>query len=101
VEMRRAYRRRRNYIHAALTEAGLPCDPPRGAFYIFPYIGHFELSAQDFAMRLLEEENVACVPGTAFGACGEGFLRCSFATGMDDLKEACARIGRFTARLRK
>jgi aminotransferase len=101
VEMRRAYRRRRNYIHAALTEAGLPCDPPRGAFYIFPYIGHFELSAHDFAMRLLEEENVACVPGTAFGACGEGFLRCSFATGMDDLKEACARIGRFTARLRK
>ncbi len=99
-EMRRAYRLRRNFIHGALNDADMPCEPPRGAFYIFPAIGHFGMPSKAFALRLLEEENVACVPGTAFGACGEGFLRCSFTTGMEDLKEACARIQRFTGRLR-
>jgi len=98
-EMREAYRLRRNYIHAALNDAGLPCARPGGAFYIFPRIEGTGLTSHDFAMRLLEEENVACVPGTAFGACGEGFVRCSYATGMESLKEAGDRIARFVKRL--
>ena len=97
-EMRDAYRMRRNYIHAALNDAGLPCERPGGAFYIFPRIEATGLTAHDFAMQLLEEENVACVPGTAFGACGQGFVRCSYATGMESLKEAGDRIARFVKR---
>mgnify|MGYP002869676730 CR=1 FL=1 len=80
---------------ASLQEMGLDCFPPKGAFYVFPSIRNTGLSSDDFAVRLLEEQNVACVPGNAFGASGEGFLRCSYATGMEQLKEAMARIGRF------
>jgi len=98
--MRSEYRKRRNFMCASLHDMGLPCHVPRGAFYAFPYIGEFGLSAADFALRLLNEEKVACVPGTAFGASGQGFLRCSYATGLDDIKEAMARMAAFVGRLR-
>jgi aminotransferase len=74
---------------------GLPCHVPEGAFYAFPYIGDTGLTAHEFAVRLLEEENVACVPGTAFGPPGEGFLRCSYATELDEIKIAMERLARF------
>ncbi len=98
--MKAEYQRRRNYIHATFTELGIPCPRPLGAFYAFPEIRKFGLSAKDFSLRLLAEEKVAAVPGTAFGACGEGFIRCAYATSMDEIKEALARIGRFIQRLR-
>lgn len=97
--MLRAYEQRRNFLHASFTEAGIPMHNPAGAFYAFPQIGKFGLSARDFAVRLLDAENVAVVPGTAFGACGEGFVRCSYATGMEQLKEAVKRIVRFVGTL--
>lgn len=99
IEMRENYRGRRNYIHAALNEIGLPCHLPRGAFYAFPHVGRFGLSSKEFALRLLDEENVACVPGTAFGESGEGFIRCAYAADMSEIKEAMARMGSFAARL--
>ncbi|MCS7091480.1 MAG: aminotransferase class I/II-fold pyridoxal phosphate-dependent enzyme [Verrucomicrobiota bacterium] len=98
-EMVDEYRRRRNFIASALADLGLPCTRPRGAFYAFPDIRRFGLSSKDFALRFLREEKVAVVPGTAFGACGEGFLRCAYATGMEQLKEAMRRLGRFLQRL--
>jgi aminotransferase len=98
-EMRDEYRRRRNIMVKSLNKSGIPCISPKGAFYTFPYIGDFGISAHDFAMRLLEAENVACVPGTAFGKCGEGFIRCSYATAMDQIKEALVRIARFVKTL--
>jgi aminotransferase len=98
-DMKEAYRRHRNYIHAALTDMGLQLHKPRGAFYAFPYVGHLGLRSKEFALRLLEEERVACVPGTAFGPHGEGYVRCSYATGLNDLKVAMDRMGRFVARL--
>ena len=100
-EMRSSYEKRRNFICAALNESGLPCHVPKGAFYVFPYVGDYGLSSKEFALRLLDEENVACVPGSAFGACGEGFLRCAYATDIEELKEATVRIARFVERLRK
>lgn len=99
-EMREEYNRRRRFILASFREMGLPCVTPEGAFYAFPQIGHLGLSSREFSLRLLEEERVAAVHGTAFGECGEGFLRCSYATAMDDLKEAMRRMARFVARLR-
>jgi aminotransferase len=98
--MRDEYRRRRNYIANAFKDMGLPCSYPRGAFYAFPYIGDLGVSSHDFAMRFLEEEDVAVVPGTAFGSCGEGYVRCSYATAMDDIKEAMVRFERFIGRLK-
>jgi len=98
--MRTEYRKRRNFMCASLRDMGLPCHVPRGAFYAFPYIGEFGLSAADFALKLLNEEKVACVPGTAFGPSGQGFLRCSYATGLDDIKEAMSRMAAFVGRLR-
>ncbi len=100
-EMRSSYEKRRNFICAALNEMGLPCHVPQGAFYVFPYIGDYGLTSKEFALRLLDEENVACVPGSAFGACGEGFLRCAYATDLEEIKEATVRMARFVARLRK
>ncbi len=99
VQMRDEYRRRRNVLHASLNDMGLTCDKPQGAFYAFPYIGDTGLSSKDFALRLLEEQSVACVPGTAFGSCGEGHLRCCYATSMQDLEEALKRIKTFVASL--
>ena len=98
-EMHESYRQRRNVIAAGLNRAGLPCRPPNGSFYIFPSIRHTGLSSFDFAMQLLEAENVACVPGTAFGRSGEGFIRCAFTAHMDDIREAVTRIQRFVASL--
>lgn len=99
--MRSEYLRRRNFITHSLNEMGLPCHLPGGAFYAFPSIACTGMKSLDFALKLLEEENVACVPGTAFGACGEGFLRCAFATSMDDLKTAMKRMASFVERHRK
>jgi aminotransferase len=97
--MKGEYKKRRNYIHASLEEMGLPCVRPDGAFYAFADISKFGMTAKEFALKLLDEENVACVPGTAFGACGEGFIRCSYATSFDDIKEAMVRIARFIEKL--
>lgn len=99
--MREEYDRRRRFVLASFREMGLPCVTPEGAFYAFPQIGHLGLSSREFSLRLLEEERVAAVHGAAFGECGEGFLRCSYATAMDDLKEAMRRMARFVARLRE
>jgi aminotransferase len=97
--MRESYRRRRNLICGRLNDMGLTCHVPDGAFYAFPDIRATGLSSREFALRLLEEENVACVPGTAFGAAGEGFLRCCYATDVDLIKEAMDRMERFVGRL--
>ena len=93
------YRRRRNFIAGAFAEMGLACHRPLGAFYAFPSIARFGLSSRDFALKLLHEERVAVVPGTAFGACGEGFVRCAYATSLANIKEAMTRLQRFLARL--
>ena len=93
--MKGEYKKRRNYIHSSFEEMGIPCIYPDGAFYAFVDISKFGMTSKEFALRLLDEQNVACVPGTAFGACGEGFIRCSYATAMDEIKEAMARIARF------
>lgn len=78
---------------------GIECFEPYGAFYMFPSIKKFGMSSDEFATRLLKEEKIAVVPGTAFGDCGEGFLRISYAYSIDDLKAALERIGRFIKKL--
>jgi aminotransferase len=93
--MRDAYRQRRNFICGALNEMGLDCFLPAGAFYVFPSIRGTGLTSRDFALRLLEQESVACVPGDAFGACGEGHVRCCYATDIALIREAMARMERF------
>jgi aminotransferase len=95
LEMRDQYRVRRNFIVNALKSLGLPCHMPRGSFYAFPSVRPTGLSSQAFAVRLLEQEKVACVPGGAFGPTGEGYLRCCFATSLEKLEEAMVRLGRF------
>jgi aminotransferase len=97
--MKGAYRERRDFLVSRLNEMGIDCHSPGGAFYVFPDISKFGLSSQEFAMQFLEAEQVAAVPGTAFGECGEGFLRCCYATGMDGLKEAMIRLERFIGTL--
>ena len=97
--MKAEYKTRRNFIHGSFEEMGIPCIRPDGAFYAFADISKFGMSAREFALKLLDEQNVACVPGTAFGACGEGFIRCSYATSLDDIKEAMVRIARFIEKL--
>lgn len=99
--MRNEYRTRRNFIHASLNEMGLPCHLPQGAFYAFPSIAGHGLTSKDFALRLLDEQKVACVPGSAFGKCGEGFLRCAFAADLDDIKEAMKRMAVFVKSLKR
>ncbi len=98
--MRESYDQRRRFLMHAFKEMGLKCFEPFGAFYVFPSIAEFGLTSDEFAMRLLEEEHVAVVPGTAFGACGEGFLRISYAYSIEALKAALARIDRFIKRLK-
>ena len=98
--MRQAYDERRRVIVDGLNAAGLPTFEPEGAFYAFPDITSTGLSSEDFAQRLLEEEHVACVPGSAFGPSGEGYLRCSYATALDQIEEAVKRIARFADRVR-
>lgn len=97
-EMRAAYDERRRYIVDGLNDAGLPTFEPEGAFYCFPDIRSTGLSSEDFAQQLLQEEHVACVPGDAFGPSGAGYVRCSYATGLDDIQEAVRRIQRFAAK---
>ncbi|MBN2703641.1 MAG: aminotransferase class I/II-fold pyridoxal phosphate-dependent enzyme [Pontiellaceae bacterium] len=97
--MREEYKKRRNFIYASFEEMGIPCIYPKGAFYAFVDISQFGMSSKEFALKLLDEQNVACVPGTAFGPCGEGFIRCSYATAMEDIKEAMVRIARFVEKL--
>src|SRR5271170_4366883 len=94
LEMRDQYRLRRNFLVHAFREMGLPCFEPRGAFYLFPSIKSTGRTSQDFAFGLLKQEKVAVVPGTAFGPSGEGYVRCSYATGMDQLEIAAQRIKR-------
>ena len=98
--MREEYNGRRRYLMHRFAEMGLPCFEPYGAFYAFPCIKEFGMTSEEFAVRLLEEEEVAVVPGTAFGDCGEGFLRISYAYSLESLKEAFDRIERFITRLR-
>src|ERR1041385_2607931 len=98
-EMVNEYRRRRNFIAAAFKDMGVECHHALGAFYAFPSVAKFKMPAKEFALALLNEEKVAVVPGTAFGACGEGFVRCAYATSMENLKEAVIRIQRFIAKL--
>ena len=93
------YRRRRNFLASSFAEMGLECHRPLGAFYAFPSVAKFGLKSKDFAMRFLHEEKVAAVPGTAFGECGEGFLRCAYATNLDNIKEAMVRLQRFIGKL--
>ena len=99
--MREKYELRRNYIVSALNDMGLPTPTPRGAFYVFADIRPTGLTSREFSLRLLEEHKVAVVPGTAFGADGEGFVRCSYATAMDQIKIAMERIARFVKDHRK
>ncbi|MDO5574830.1 MAG: aminotransferase class I/II-fold pyridoxal phosphate-dependent enzyme [bacterium] len=98
--MRESYNQRRNYLIHTFKEMNLPCFEPFGAFYVFPCIKEFGISSDDFAFRLLEEENLAVVPGTAFGDCGEGFLRISYAYSLEKLKIAMERIDHFITKLR-
>jgi len=100
VEMREQYRLRRNYIVKAFNEMGMKCHLPRGSFYAFPCIQSTGLSSKEFATRLLEQQKVACVPGSAFGPSGEGYVRCCFATALDRIEEAVARMGEFLKRLK-
>ena len=100
-EMRRSYNQRRRFLMHEFRRMGLECFEPFGAFYVFPSIKEFGMSSEEFATRLLQEEKVAVVPGTAFGECGEGFLRISYAYSLDDLKEALGRVERFITRLRE
>lgn len=100
-EMREAYNQRRRFLMNAFKEMGLECFEPFGAFYVFPCIKEFGLTSDEFATRFLKEEKVAVVPGTAFGDCGEGFLRISYASSLENLKIAMGRLAEFIERLRK
>lgn len=99
--MRESYDQRRRYLVHAFKQIGLECFEPFGAFYIFPCIKEFGMTSDEFANRFLQEEKVAVVPGTAFGDCGEGFIRISYAYSMERLKEAIGRLERFVTRLRE
>ena len=99
-EMRQAYNQRRRFLLHEFARMKLECFEPKGAFYMFPNISEFEMTSEEFATRFLMEEKVAVVPGTAFGDCGEGFLRISYAYSLEDLKEAIGRLGTFIERLR-
>ena len=98
--MRESYNQRRRFLMNEFRKMGLQCFEPFGAFYAFPSIQEFGMTSEEFATRLLQEEKVAVVPGTAFGDCGEGFLRISYAYSLEDLKEAIGRLEKFVRRLR-
>ena len=100
IDMRGHYELRRNFIVRAFNAMGLACHLPRGSFYAFPSIRSSGLTSKEFAVRLLEQEKVACVPGSAFGPSGEGFLRCCFATSMERIEEAMVRMERFVSKAR-
>ena len=100
-EMRTAYNQRRRFLIHEFKRMGLDCFEPEGAFYIFPSIKKFGMTSEQFATQLLKEEKVAIVPGSAFGKCGEGYLRVSYAYSIEELKEALGRLERFIKRLEK
>lgn len=100
-QMRLSYNQRRRFLMNAFKEMGLDCFEPYGAFYVFPCIKEFSMTSEEFATKLLMEEKVAVVPGTAFGECGEGFLRISYAYSLENLKEAVFRIHKFVNKLRQ
>jgi aminotransferase len=100
LEMREQYKLRRNLIVKAFNDMGLPCHLPRGSFYAFPCIKSTGLTSKEFAWKLLEQEKVACVPGGAFGASGEGYVRACFATSLEQIQVAVERIGNFVQRVR-
>lgn len=97
--MRESYNQRRRYVVNELNEMGLPCFEPFGAFYVFPSIKSLNMTSEEFANQLLATEKLAVVPGTAFGACGEGFIRISYAYSLEELKEALSRIRHFISNL--
>jgi aminotransferase len=99
--MRDSYNQRRRFLVHSFNEMGLDCFEPFGAFYIFPCIKEFGMSSDEFATRLLSEEKLAVVPGTAFGECGEGFLRISYAYSLEKLKIAIGRLEHFVTKLRE
>lgn len=99
--MRESYNQRRRFLMHTFKEMGLSCFEPYGAFYVFPCIKEFGMTSEEFANRLLQEEKVAVVPGTAFGDCGEGFLRISYAYSIENLKIALEKINAFITRLRQ
>lgn len=99
--MRQAYNQRRRFLMDAFKKIGLQCFEPFGAFYVFPCIKEFGLTSEEFATRFLKEEKVALVPGTAFGECGEGYLRISYAYSLDNLKIALSRLEKFVKKLRE
>jgi len=98
--MRNEYDLRRKFVVHAFRKMGLDCFEPKGAFYVFPSIKSLGLSSEEFCNRLLAEEKVAVVPGTAFGRCGEGYIRCSYAYSLSNLEKALVRIGRFVKTMR-
>ena len=100
-DMREQYNGRRRYLMHAFEQMGLSCFEPFGAFYVFPCIREFGMTSEEFAEKLLAEEKVAVVPGTAFGECGEGFIRISYAYSLDNLKTALERVQRFIEKLKK
>ena len=97
--MKEAYNQRRRFLMKSFEEMGLPCFEPFGAFYVFPCIKKFNMSSEEFAMKFLEEENVAVVPGSAFGDSGEGFLRISYAYSIENLKVAMEKLAKFISRI--
>ncbi len=101
VHMREAYDQRRRYMLNAFKEMGLPCFEPKGAFYLFPDIREFGIPSEEFATRLLKAKKLAVVPGDAFGDCGEGFLRISYAYSLEELKTAVGRLAEFVEELRE
>ena len=100
-KMRESYDKRRHFLLKQFEIMGLPCFEPKGAFYMFPCIKEFGMSSDEFATTLLKQEELAVVPGSAFGDCGEGFLRISYAYSIDELREAMDRMGRFIRGLRE
>ena len=101
MEMVEDYNRRRKVIVKGLNDIGLPCFEPRGAFYAFPSIASTGMTSEEFSEKLLIEEKVAVVPGSAFGNCGEGYVRCCYATSLADIEEALSRMKRFVAKHKK
>ena len=101
LKMRQAYNMRRRFLMDAFRKMNLKCFEPFGAFYVFPCIKEFGMTSEEFATRFLKEEKVAVVPGTAFGDCGEGFLRISYAYSLENLKVAIGRLEKFVEKLRK
>ncbi|WP_204213225.1 aminotransferase class I/II-fold pyridoxal phosphate-dependent enzyme [Christensenella timonensis] len=95
------YNRRRTFVYNSFQKMGLSCFEPRGAFYVFPNISGMGMTSEEFCHKLISEKHVACVPGTAFGAAGEGFMRCSYASSMENLKEAVRRIAEFVEKCRR